>query len=187
MIKSSILSGVLIALGGAVYLNVGNVYGSVLFSFGLLAVIEYKLPLYTGQAGFFNYKKPMEWLQLLGILLLNIVGCALVAFVIGEHDMASNIIDDRILDGQFDNFLKGIGCGLIMTLIVNSGRQGNKLLVVFGVAAFILSGMYHSIADAYYMFSAERYLIELYALKYYPLIVLGNFVGCNIPRFLIQK
>ena len=58
MIKKSILSGICIALGGAVNLIVGGPLGAFLFAFGLLSVIYYSIPLYTGRAGFFpkSYK-----------------------------------------------------------------------------------------------------------------------------------
>ena len=184
---SSILAGILISIGGLVYLNVQGVYGSVLFSFGLITIIYYKLRLFTGKAGFFKLISLSEWFDLFLILLGNLVGCMILAYIIGEHDMASNLLDDRITDGQTNNFLKAIGCGFIMTLIVNAGRLGNYLMVVFGVAAFILCGFYHCIADAYYMFSAESYLRDLYILDYYPLVVLGNLVGCNIPRYLTSN
>jgi len=184
---SPIFAGILISFGGLTYLNVGGVYGSILFSFGLLAIIYYNLSLFTGQAGFFNVLSRKAWCSLGITYIGNIIGCFIVAMIVGQHDMASNIIDDRITDGMLNNCLKAMCCGFIMTLIVQGGRCGNFLLVVFGVAVFILCGFYHSIADAFYMFTSEGYLVELYWWKYYPLAVLGNFIGCNIPRYLVKQ
>ena len=51
--KSSILAGMFISLGCIVNLTVGGYLGAILFSFGLLSVVHYKLKLYTGTIGFF--------------------------------------------------------------------------------------------------------------------------------------
>ena len=59
LIRSSIFAGIAIGTAGFGFLASGvqsAVYGSlagaVLFSFGLLTVVGYKLKLYTGTAGF---------------------------------------------------------------------------------------------------------------------------------------
>lgn len=56
---------------------------------------------------------------------------------------------------------------------------------MFDIPLFILCGFYHSIADAFYMFNANYNLLLEY-LPTYGFIVLGNFIGCNIPRFLLK-
>ena len=93
----------------------------------------------------------------------------------------TNIIQSRINSGFLQSFLNAIGCGTIMTLIVHGARNGNQLLVLFGIPLFILLGFYHSIADAFYA-SLIDYKLLLDYMPYYLLIILGNFVGCNIPR-----
>ena len=70
-----------------------------------------------------------------------------------------------------------------MTLIVQGGRDKNLLLILFGIPLFILLGFYHSIADAFYMMTASEELRNLFFGRYW-IIVLGNFIGCNIPRLL---
>ena len=73
----SILAGVCIALGGAIFIKLGGVVGACMFAFGLLAVVHFKLPLYTGTAGFIDLLKAPEYLKMTAILLGNIVGCIL--------------------------------------------------------------------------------------------------------------
>ena len=70
LIRSSILAGVAIGIAGFGYLAIGGLAGAVLFAFGLLTVVGYKLKLYTGTAGFIN-KGDLP--DLLVILLGNIV------------------------------------------------------------------------------------------------------------------
>ena len=50
---SALLAGICIGIAGFGYLAIGGVVGAVTFAFGLLAVVHYRLKLYTGTAGFF--------------------------------------------------------------------------------------------------------------------------------------
>ena len=63
ILRSAILAGLCISIGCIVNLRVGGVAGAVLFAFGLLAVVHYKLKLYTGTAGFIRAKG--DWSMLL--------------------------------------------------------------------------------------------------------------------------
>ena len=65
---SAILAGIFISVGCIVNLNVGGIAGAVLFAFGLLAVVHYQLKLYTGTAGFFDFRDAEEWWHLFLIL-----------------------------------------------------------------------------------------------------------------------
>ena len=46
------MAGVCVGIAGFGYLATRNMVGSVLFAFALLAVVHYKVKLYTGTAGF---------------------------------------------------------------------------------------------------------------------------------------
>ena len=52
LLRSAVLAGVCIGIAGFGYLATRDIIGSVLFAFGLLTVVGYKLKLYTGTAGF---------------------------------------------------------------------------------------------------------------------------------------
>jgi len=177
----SILAGISIGLGGAIFLKLGGIIGAIMFAFGLLIVVHFKLPLYTGTAGFIEVNKFQEWLNMFIILIGNIIGCFLLSLLNIKGIDGSQIIQSRIDGGLLNGLLMGIGCGLIMTLIVKGGRDKNLLLILFGIPLFILLGFYHSIADAFY-FAVSNMNLEY--LPIYFIIVLGNFIGCNIPRIL---
>ena len=181
--KRSILSGICIGLGSAIFVKLGGIVGAIMFAFGLLTVIYYELPLYTGIAGFINIRQTYEWYKMFIALIGNIIGCYLLSLIFCNNEIfnTTDIIQSRIDSGFLQSFLNAIGCGTIMTLIVCGARNGNKLLVVFGIPLFILLGFYHSIADAFYA-SLVDYQLLLDYVPYYFLIILGNFVGCNIPR-----
>ena len=51
-LRSAFLAGVCIGIAGFGYLAEKGIIGAVLFAFGLLTVVHYKLKLYTGTAGF---------------------------------------------------------------------------------------------------------------------------------------
>ena len=53
----SILAGICIGLGGAIFIKLGGVIGACMFAFGLLTVVHFKLPLYTGTAGFIKLNR----------------------------------------------------------------------------------------------------------------------------------
>ena len=189
ILRSAIIAGICISIGCVVNLRVGGVAGAVLFAFGLLAVVHYKLKLYTGTAGFIRAKG--DWTMITVVLLGNIIGCALtaLAYAYAQPDILPPdlaIVQSRLAKGPFACFLLAIGCGFIMTIAVQFGREGRFLPLLFGVPVFILCGFAHSIADAFYFLAVpEMYSTQL--LLIYVAEVLGNFAGCNLYRWVIAK
>ena len=179
----SILAGICIGLGGAIFLKLGGIIGACMFAFGLLTVVHFKLPLYTGTAGFIELNKFKEYEKMVIILFGNILGCILLSYMNIKGIDGSYIIQSRLDTSYLQCLLNAIGCGLIMTLIVQGGRDKNILLILFGIPLFILLGFYHSIADAFYMMVTPEELRNIFFGRYW-IIVLGNFIGCNIPRLL---
>lgn len=179
----SILAGICIGLGGAIFIKLGGVIGACMFAFGLLTIVHFKLPLYTGTAGFMRLNKFKEYKKMFIILFGNIIGCILLSCMNIKGIDGTAIIQSRIYTSYLQCLLNAIGCGLIMTLIVKGGRDKNLLLILFGIPLFILLGFYHSIADAFYIMVSPIELRNLFFGRYWT-IVLGNFIGCNIPRLL---
>lgn len=179
----SILAGICIGLGGAIFIKLGGVIGACMFAFGLLTIVNFKLPLYTGTAGFIRLNKFKEYKKMFIILFGNIIGCILLSCMNIKGINGTTIIQSRIDTSYLQCLLNAIGCGLIMTLIVKGGRDKNLLLILFGIPLFILLGFYHSIADAFYMMVSPIELRNLFFGRYWT-IILGNFIGCNIPRLL---
>lgn len=189
ILRSAIVAGLCISVGCVVNLRVGGVAGAVLFSFGLLAVLHYKLKLYTGTAGFIRAKG--DWSLLATVILGNIVGCAVCAYALSyaQPDILSSdmaIVDSRLSKGPLACFLLAIGCGFIMTTAVQFGREGKFLPLLFGVPVFILCGFTHSVADAFY-FLAVPQMIDSQLGLIYLFEVAGNFVGCNLYRWVTYK
>lgn len=178
--KSAILAGIFISIGAIAYLSVGGVIGAILFTFGLISVLYYKLNLFTGKAGFVNTKEDFK--NLLITLFGNIIGCTIMVGLVkfGFPDLTANlIIEKRLNNSLFSNFILSIFCGIIMTTAVKFGREDKWLATLFGIPLFISCGFIHSIADVfYYILSPESFKL----LLIYPIIVIGNFIGCNLYR-----
>ena len=184
--RQSIVAGLLIGLGACGFLALGGLAGAIIFAFGLVGVVLSGVPLYTGRAGV------MTDIPALGtIWFWNFVGAMvlglLVAAIGGEMaDRAQTVMDGRLAQGPWRCVLRSIGCGLIIDLSVWLYRSSKNLVpVLFGVPLFIVCGFYHSIADVVYMFAAWRWDIGL--LWFYPAIVVGNYLGCNVRRLILPE
>ena len=200
--RSAMLSGIAVAIAGWGYLAYKDIVGAVLFSFGLLTVVNYKLKLYTGTAGFVPFRDENGkscLLKSIGDLLLilaaNIFGCLVVSLLSRCSPLelgasAQAILESRIAVGPLKAGLLAIGCGFIMTTVVTFAREGKPLALLFGVPLFINCGFPHCLADAFYYMTVplsytSEHIGEIAVL--YPCLVVGNFVGCNLYRFIAPK
>ena len=189
----SVFAGLLIGIAGLVYLRVGGLSGAVLFAFGLLCVVMCGAQLYTGKAGYLPYR---EMPRLVLMLLGNAVGCLLAALIAryctGDTLFANldGILSARLTASWHGLTVTSIGTGMIMTLAVYGARRGHYLPLLFGVPLFINCGFPHCLADAFYYLTVPvaytgAHLAELVIL--YPCLIIGNFVGCNLYRFIAPK
>lgn len=189
-IMRSILAGIFIGLAGFVYLSVGGIAGAFLFAFGLTCVVLYKLNLYTGKAGVYPTEKLHE---LIFMFIMNVVGCSITALLASLQinmisDNLCNIIDARQEASLMKVFILSIGTGVIMEAAVqHSGRseKPNFIPILLGVPTFILCGMPHSVADAfYYTLHCFTDYDGIWFLKPWGISVFGNYLGCKIPRII---
>jgi len=189
---SAILAGICIGIGGFANLSIGGIWGSILFTFGLVTVVHYKYKLFTGTAGFISYSTK-DITDLLVILLGNILGAISVGLLtkVSPLDInGNNILLTRINNGWFNNGLLAIGCGFMMTTAVKFARENKFLPLIFAVPCFIICGFPHSIADAFYYASCDFNTIQYYfntLIESYIAIVIGNFIGCNLSRWILPE
>ena len=193
LLLKSVFAGILIAVAGWGFLA-NSALGMFLFCVGLIAVVKYGAKLYTGTAGFLTGWKDV--LPLLLILLGNIIGCFVVAAIskfspLSLPEAATGIIASRLKVGWVGTGLLAIGCGLLMSFVVDFARKNRDfsdwLPLLFAVPAFILCGFPHCVADAFYswvyIFNTPLSDVPFGAFfAYYGSIVVGNFIGCNLYR-----
>lgn len=200
--KSAVMAGITIGIAGWGYLATTNIIGAVLFAFGLLTVVSYKMKLYTGTAGFVEFRDDNNKLQiikplaeLLLVLIGNIIGCLLVGLLARLSPLeltqaAQKILEGRLAIGAIRGGLLAIGCGFIMTTAVTFARKGQYLPLLFGVPLFIVCGFPHCVADAFYYLTVPFDFIMNNigdVLLFYISIVFGNFIGCNLYRIVMKS
>lgn len=187
----SILAGMMIAIGGIVFLSVGGTTGALLFSMGLLTILTLKLELFTGKAGLFATKE-IRIGKLIEIWCGNFLGTLAIAIgllftprglVLAEK--ASEIVAIRVGNGIFANFIYGIFCGMLMFMAVKTFivANGQPLYAMMPVAIFILCGFNHCIADMFYLHMGCMHISDYLVLI--PTTI-GNFIGCNIIPALLE-
>ena len=184
--RQSIMAGILIGLGACGFLALGGLTGAIIFAFGLIGVVFTGIPLYTGRAGVMT--------SIPGIIKVwwwNVVGAMAVGLVVAAiggsmAESAYNTVAAHVAQGPWRGFLRAVGCGLVIDLSVWFYRSSKSLVpVLFGIPLFIVCGFYHSIADVVYIFGAWKWDIDL--LWFYPIIVIGNYVGCNVRGWLLPE
>lgn len=184
--RLSLFAGLLIGLGAYGFLALGGIPGAVIFAFGLVGVVLSGTLLYTGKAGVMT-----DIGALAKIWLFNVLGCILIGLLVlsigGESmERAQTVVAGRLAQGPWRSFLRAVGCGLIIDISVWLYRSSKSLVpVLFGVPLFIVCGFYHSIADVVYLVGARTWSPAI--LWYYPVIVIGNYVGCNVRRIVLPQ
>lgn len=190
-ISMSVFAGLLIGIAGLVYLRVGGLAGAILFAFGLLCVVMCGAQLYTGKAGYLPYR---DVVRLVVMLAGNAVGCLLAAYItsyVANDAVAANldaILTSRLAASWHALIVTSAGTGMIMTLTVYGARRNNFLPLLFGVPVFIMCGLPHCVADAYYYgvaLIAGDFKVAM--LGAWAWAIVGNYIGCNIPRWFMGK
>jgi formate/nitrite transporter FocA (FNT family) len=188
-ISMSVFAGLLIGIAGLVFLHVGGLGGAILFAFGLMSVTLCKALLFTGKAGYLPYR---ESLQLLPMVVGNAIGCLITAYIahytMNENTLStlSTIMAARSAASWHGLIATSIGTGVIVTLALYGSRKGNYLPLLYGVPVFIMCGLPHCIADAFYYWAAIlNGDFAWWMVLAWLWSVVGNYIGCNLPRIFM--
>lgn len=180
---SALLAGMAIGIGGTVYLSVqSSVVGAVLFAVGLYAICAHGLHLFTGKVGYVIDEGAGYIGQLAVIWAGNYAGTALTALAVRASriaaiaERAEAMCAVKLSDSLISLFALAIFCGLLMFIAVDGyKRTKHPLILLMCVAAFILCGFEHCIADMFYLSLAGVFTSG--ALLRLAVITLGNGVG----------
>ena len=78
-----IYAGMMIGIGGTVYLSISNsIIGAIFFSVGLLTICIYKMNLYTGMIGYIIENKLNYIVTLLLTLIGNFIGTMITSLLV---------------------------------------------------------------------------------------------------------
>ena len=183
LIIDGIKAGIMIAIGGSVFLSCENRYiGAILFSVALLCICLKGYSLFTGKVGYLpeNHSKEAFKILLCG-LLGNIVSTVLLGYAVSFAnpalgEAAKVICEAKLSQEALQTFVRAFFCGVLMYMAVSTYREKGTLAgIFFCVPVFILSGFEHSIANMFY-FGASG-MINMDSVIYLAVVIAGNSVG----------
>lgn len=198
-IKKSILSGILISIGGCVYM--ASVFagmpwlGAILFSGGLFAICVYGFNLYTGKVGYIAYHfKDVKYIGLVALIcLFNIITTFVLGVLIGKYfpnirEAAVKAYSAKLAAPYWKDFVSSIFCGILMFLAVDTWKKGEKIGMFIYVPLFIIAGFDHSIANSFYNGAAlNDQTWTLNNLFFVLIVILGNGIGGMIFPLLTRS
>ena len=182
-----ILAGVMISIGGTIYLVCeSKMLGAFLFSIGLYAICSFGLNLYTGKIGYVIENKPKYLIELLFTLIGNLIGtigCGYLLFLTRQggklRKAAATISVTKLNDNLLSIFILAIFCGIIMYLAVDLFKRltdfGKYMGIFMGITVFILAGFEHCVANMYYFSAANMWGWK--TILYVFIMIIGNSVG----------
>lgn len=182
LLRKSAGAALMIALGDAVLLKLGNPIGPFLFSLGLLGVCCLGLNLFTGKCGFlFADHIPVG--DLLLILAGNLGAGWVFGWLLSLADASlTAAAAEKVSSWAFDLpfFVRACLCGAVMYAAVLLYRKGTPLGILAGVPLFIFCGFQHCIANVITLGAARTWDWSLL------LAVAGNFAG-SLGTWLLTK
>ena len=209
----SIPAGLAIGLGGFLYIlmtylihgdlsELGNIFGSLVFSIGLLTVCIFSLNLYTGKVGLIYESKKNKDFYI--SLLIMLIGNALGAFLLGYicyfifkdmeiYNYALNTANKRLIFDDGIDYLsasiKSFLCGVCVYLAVKCFNMDRMkplgiTLLVFFVFIFVYSGWQHCIANMFYFAMSNK--IEPNTFINLALAILFNSLGPVVGVYMFK-
>lgn len=184
----AILGGCAIGMGGIVFLSLENkVIGALMFTVGLYTIVAHGLNLYTGKVGYIPNNPPAYVIDVAVIWLGNLIGtwlaaqAALATRISGLSEAVAGMCDVKLNDSMMSLFILGIFCGSLMYIAVEGYKVTKNPAILFVcVAAFILSGFEHCIADMFYFSLGGVWSVD--TLIRTLVITAANAIGgCVIP------
>lgn len=183
----SILAGIMIGIGGTIFLSLDNkVLGACLFAIGLFMIVINGFNLYTGKVGYIFDNKPKYLIEVIITIIGNFIGTFLVGFILKYtrvysvlHKKALALCNVKLEDSILSILILSILCGMLMYLAVNGYKVmkdnfAKYASVFLCVIVFILCSFEHSIANMYY-FSVAGW--NLKSFEYLLIMILGNGIG----------
>lgn len=173
----AILAGMMIGIGGCVYLGCEVKWvGAILFAVGLFTIFSFRLDLYTGKVGYIFDNDRSYVTYLLVVILGNFIGCLILGLMM-PLDAAVNLANAKLDNYEFLPVLfKGVLCGMLMFIAADCYKNTKSFIATFVcVPVFILAGFEHSIADMFYFCSAGAFSVE--SLVFIITVLIGNAIG----------
>lgn len=185
------LAGIMISIGGAVYLaSQVKIAGAFLFGVGLFIILCRGYALFTGAVGYALTNDRRTNFELPVILAGNLAGTAACGYAVrltrlgAVADAAEKACSVKLEDGLLSAFILSVFCGVLMFAAVDTfKKQEHGILktaaVFFCVAAFIVAGFEHVVANMFYFAAAGMFRRPEVWLKLLVMAA-GNSVGAML-------
>lgn len=146
-----VLAGLMISIGGYVYLGCENrVVGAVFFTVGLITITLFGFDLYTGKIGYWLGQSRQERWQTLLSLPCNAVGCLIAGLARRPAGAVLALCEARLAKAPLTLLVDGIFCGILIFICVEIYKtRGTVLGILICIPTFILCGFEHSVADIF--------------------------------------
>lgn len=188
--RESLCAGILITIGGTVFLSCENkTVGAVLFSVALLCICYKSYYLFTGKIGYIvEQHTKQDFLNLDVGLFGNLaatffLGMLLRTILPNIGEKAAEMCSAKLAQFPLYTFIRGFFCGILMYLAVSIYKEKNSVLgILFCVPVFILCGFEHSIADMFYLGASGIYSVKI--ILFTALVVAGNTFGAIVLPLL---
>jgi formate/nitrite transporter FocA (FNT family) len=195
VLPKAILAGMFINIAATIYLSIPNkIIGSLMFTFGLFAVLVTQSNLYTGMAGYFPNRSALE---IIIAFVGNTIGCLIyslsysfTASSANVQPLAYTLCENKFANSSISILISSIFCGALTFIAVDTFKKNKDIIgvvvVILCVSGFILAGFEHSIANISYI-ALAKYPISLGVCFKVMLMAIGNFIGAVIVRKLAKS
>lgn len=188
--RESLCAGILITIGGTVFLSCENkTVGAMLFTVALLCICCKGYYLFTGKIGYITeqHKKDDVINLIIGLcgnlICTLLLGMMLRAVLPDIGAKAAQMCEVKLLQNPLHTFIRGLFCGVLMYLAVSIYKEKKSVIgIIFCVPVFILCGFEHSIADMYYFGTSGIFSVRI--ISFMLLVIAGNTVGAVILPLL---
>ena len=167
------LAGIFIGIAGIVSLKANNYLSPFIFSTGLICIILCNLKLYTGIIGVSN-----DIREIVLVILGNFLGASIVGEMVNPDPSIELMLQLKLDKSYIILLVTAIFCGMLMYVATVVSKECNNrvLVIILCVAAFIIGGFEHSVADVFYFAIDGISSRDLWTLL---IIALGNYIGAK--------
>ena len=173
----SVLAGVMISIGGFVFLSCDNKYvGALAFCVGLISIVLLGMNLYTGRIGYTVTSDLKQRVDTAISVVGNLVGCVIVGLLSSPVGKVAELCTKKLEKSWPRVFFDAVMCGVLIYVCVEIYKRHKTVVgIVFCIPTFILCGFEHSVADMFYFINGRS--ISWRSALFILLVAVGNGVG----------
>lgn len=193
VISRSLLAGIVVGIGGYLYLlSHDPMIGSALASICFLSCSVLNLNLFTNKSGFLS--DSMDFRRLILVLILNVIAAFLFGLIsrfLNQSivSMADKIVLSHLSSDYLLCIMMSLITGFLVTLAAKfDNLRSGYLLHIVCVFSFLAIGGFHCVLDSFYYGASSVFYDNIWSLTSRLLVViLFNFIGCNLYNLFVNK